>query len=596
MNRPADHGRPLVRAHALLLAALVVSACKQTPEWERGKKYLHYGMIGRVTTLEPVRVESEYSNIAQSQVYETLYTYEYLTQPLTPRPLLAAALPQVSENGRVYTIPLARGVRFQDDPCFVANGGRGREVVAKDVVYSLMRMADRALSPTGWWLFQDRIVGFDDFKARMDAREPGAPFDWDAPIAGLRATGSHTVRIELTRPYPQWINILAMTYTAVVPRECAEYYGQEFAQHPVGTGPFRLREWIRGVHLIYDRNPGYRGETYPSAASPELAKRGLLADAGRPIPFLDGLVIHVFDQAQPLWLKFRVGDIDLTDVPSEYQEALFKDGWQLRERFVREGMGSYALPVLEFIFHGFDMDDPLLGRGDKARYLRQAIALGIDTREINDAFYNSTNVLYDGPIPPGLAGHRPGVISPYRGPDIARAKELLARAGYPDGTGLPPLDYQTDRMSISMQETEMYARQLAAIGIALAPGHNSFPELSEKIMRRKAQIFRLSWIADYPDAENFLQLFYGPNETPGSNFFNYKNPAYDQLYRQAASMPESPERTALYEEMRDILIEDVPAFGSMARTRLYVWNRRVTNVLPSVMHFGWFKYLDVEAR
>lgn len=572
------------------------TACKTVPEWQKGKKILHYPIRAKIGSLDPVVRSSNYDTMSRAQVYESLFSYKYLIQPFELRPLLAAAMPTVSEDKTTYTIELRRGVTFQDDPCFEAGPepGQGREVVAQDVVYSMMRMADRDRKPGGWWLYRDRIVGFDAFQERMNQRPPGAPFEWDAEIAGLRATDRYQLRIQLERPFPQFLYILAMTYTAVVPRECAEYYGEEFGNHPVGTGPFRLREWVRGSRLIYERNPEYREEYYPTEASPELEKRGLLAAAGQRVPFLDGIMFHLFEQDQPMWLKFRVGDLDVTQVPAEYQPVIYDKEFQLREKFRDEGIDGYNLPLLDFIYRGFNMADPVVGKGESAKYLRQAIAAALDTGEINRSFYNSAAILYDGPIPPGLAGHSPGVISPYRGPDLDKARELLARAGYPGGEGLPVINYETSRGGNSAEQSEMYARQLAAIGIELETNINSFPELQEKIKGRKAQIFGLAWGADYPDAENFLQLFYGPNETPGSNNFNYKNPEFDRLYDQIRTMEPGPERAAVYERMRDILIEDAPAIGSMARTRFYLWNKRVKNILPAEVWPHWFKFIDLE--
>ncbi|MEM9492925.1 MAG: ABC transporter substrate-binding protein, partial [Myxococcota bacterium] len=432
-------GSALVIALAAVLLGSVAAGCKQVPKWERGKKILHYPLRAKVGSLDPVRQSSSYDTLARSQVYETLYTYEYLIRPFKVRPLLAASMPTVSADKRTYTIPLKRGVLFHDDPCFP--GGTGREMVARDVIESMMRMADRDTTPGGWWLYKKRIVGFDDFQARMNERPPGAPFDWDADIPGLRAPDPYTVEIELTNPFPQLLYILSMAYTAILPRECAEHYGSEFASRPVGTGPFRLIEWVRGSRLRYERNPTYRRELYPSEASPELEARGLLAPAGQPIPFLDGIVLHVYEQDQPKWLKFRVGDLDLVQVPAEYQQAMYTGAdFALRQRFVEEGMGSYNLPLLDFIYRGFNMNDPIVGQGERAKYLRQAIVAALDTGEINKAFYNSAAVLYDGPIPPGLDGHEPGLLSPYRGadgPNLERARELLAKAGYPGGEGLP---------------------------------------------------------------------------------------------------------------------------------------------------------------
>lgn len=587
------------RAFLIVFAAWALVACKSTPEWEKGKKYLHFPLRAKVGSLDPVRTSTQYANIVSSQVYDTLFQFSYLVRPYQIEPLLLERMPEVSEDKTTYTFELKKGVLFHDDPCFP--GGVGRELVAQDVIWSLMRMADRNLTPSGWWLYEDRIAGLDEFQKRMNKRKTGEPFDWEAKIEGFEVLGKHEFRIKLVRPFPQFLYVLAMGYTAPVPRECAEHYGKEFGNRPVGTGPFILREWKRGTRFVLDRNPKYREVRYPKNISPELAsRRDLAAMVGKRVPFLDGMVLHVFEQDQPMWLKFRVGDLDLVQVPAEYHDLVFQTGEDLsktlRPNLAGEGVLNENVKLLDLIYRGFNMDDPVTGKGEKAKKVRQAISLALDTKEVNDAFYNNTNVLYDGPIPPGLAGHKEGILSPYRGPKLEEARAKLREAGYPDGKGLPPIQFYTSRSGNSAEQAEMLARQMKEVGIQIDVNLSSFPELVDKLKKRKAQMFGLAWGADYPDAENFLQLFYGPNSAPGSNNFNYATSDFDAMYQETRTMQPSPERTAIYEKMRDMIIEDCPIAGSMARTRFYLWNPRMKHVMPMEIDWKWLKYVDVEPR
>ena len=241
-------------------------------------------------------------------------------------------------------------------------------------------------------------------------------------------------------------------------------------------------------------------------------------------------------------------------------------------------------------------DDVVGGYTDEKKKLRQAISLAIDLKEFNDTFYNSQNILYDGPIPPKLRGHPEGHFTDkaYRGPQLERARKLLAEAGYPGGEGLPPITYYTSLAANSSEQTEMMSRQLAQIGIKLTPVLLEFPQLIAAIDKKKAMMFSFAWGSDYPDGENNLALFYGPNESPGSNHFNYKNSEYDRLYEQILSMEPSQERDVIYETMRDMLLEDVPYIGSMARTRNYLGTPWLKNFKPTEDFWNWPKYLDVD--
>lgn len=584
------------RLHALLplvglACVLGLVGCKRRAAWERGKKVAHFAVRAKLGTLDPVRSSSTYDNEVQSQIYETLLTYKYLKRPYELEPALAASMPTISEDGLTYTFDIKKGVLFHDNECFP--DGIGRELVAKDFEYAMKRLADPQNEPTGWWLLQNRIVGLDDFETRMSERGD-APFEWDAPIEGLKATGTHQLQIKLIRPFPQMLYVLAMTYTAAVARECVEYYGEEYPNTAIGTGAFKLRKWVRGSKLILDKNPKYREVLYPSEASPEYEH--MLGPAGQKVPFLDAIVYHVYEKDQPMWLKFRAGDLDMSQVPAEYQEAVFTKDYELRESMKKDGIKNYNLPLLDMIYRGFNMEDPVVGQGEKAKLLRQAIALAWDVQALNDRFYNGACIMYDGPVPPGLDAYVPGVTSPYRGPKLEEAKALLAKAGYPDGKGVPTLVLDTSNSGNSEEQAEMFKRALAQIGIELDVSLNSFAELSTKLKKKKAQMFGLAWGGDYPDAENFLQLFYGPNEAPGSNNFNMKNAEYDALYEKSRTLQPGPERTEIYKRMREIHIEEVPSFGHLARTRFYLWHGRLKNVLPDETFDGWRKYVDIEVR
>jgi ABC-type transport system substrate-binding protein len=545
-------------------------------------------------SLDPVRGSTTYDNMAVSLVYDTLLQYAYLVRPLELEPCLLAKMPEVSEDGLTYTFELRDDVSFHDDPCFP--GGKGRKLVTADVFYSWKRMADEDNAPKSWWLFADTIAGFDEYRAQQNA---AATFDYGAPVEGLQEIDERRFRVVLREPVVRFLYVLAMFQTAVVPREAVEKYGTRFSRHPVGTGPFTMDEddWVTSKSMVFHRNPDYRAELYPSRWTPEDEALGLHHAAGERLPFADRIELSMFLQDQPMWLEFEDEKLDYVQIPAEnYEQSVHKRRGTLKKEYAERGIRYVPLPLLDFIFRGFNMEDELVGGyTEEKRLLRAAISLAIDLEELNQTFYNGVNVVYDGMIPPGLDGHPANGVgaNPYRGPDLERAKELLAKAGYPNGEGLPVIDYYTSLGGNSQEQTELLQRQLGKIGVRINPRLLEFAQLIEAVNTKKAPLFSFAWSSDYPDGENNLALFYGPNESPGSNHFNYENAAYDAMYEKIRTMPPSAERTALYEKMRDMVLADVPYVGSMGRTRHYLIHPWMKNFKPTEDFWNWPKYVDV---
>lgn len=545
-------------------------------------------------SLDPIRGSTVYENRCASQVFETLLQYKYLKRPFELEPLLLSEMPTISDDGLTWSFKLKKGVFFHDDPCFPE--GKGREMVASDVIYSWKRMADVSASSKVFWLVENTIVGFDEYKAEQEA---AGKFDYSVEVPGLKLIDDYQFEVVLKKAATRFQWTLAMFQMSIVPQEAVEKYGQKFGLHPVGTGPYVMKEedWQQGVKMTFRRNPNYHECYFPSESMPDDEALGVADVAGKRLPILDEIQLEFLPQDQPLWLKFKKGELDYCQLPSPYYEEVFnKRTRKMLPAAKKDGLTAAPVPLLDFIFRGFNMEDPVVGGyTEEKKALRQAICLALDWDEQNETFYNGQCNVYDGPVPSGIVGHPADGVhaNSKRGPDLERARELLKKAGYPNGEGLPRIEYYTSSAQNGKEQSEMITRQLAEIGIDLKVVLLDFSTLIQKLDDKNGQMFSFAWGSDYPDAENNLSLFYGPNESPGNNHFNYKNEEYDRLYEQIAGMQPSEERSKVIDQMIGIVLEDCPYAGSMARIRNYVIQPRMKYFKPVETFENWFKYVDV---
>ena len=508
------------------------------------------------------------------QIYDALYQNSYLDRPYRLIPALAADFPEkqvfsedVVEKGVTkkvarmeYIFKLRDDIFFQDDPCFP--GGKGRRVTARDVIYSIKRLADPAVKSTGYWLVAGKIKGIDEFFQKAVATGKA---DYSQDIEGLKALDDRTLKIVLTEPLPTFIYVMSMPYTAPVPREAVEYYnaaGKDgFSRHPVGTGAYRLKSWKRQHRIVLEKNPTFRKEYYPSSGAPGDKEKGLLNDAGKQLPFLDEVWYTVIATAQPMWLLFVQGYLDSSGVPQEQFDKVVTKNLELSDNFVKKGISLEIASDLDVYYVAFNMRDPLLG---KNKYLRQALSLAYDTDLYNEIFLNGRGINAQGPLPPGVFGYDPNFKNPYKTHDLATAKELLAKAGYPDG--IDPKTGKQLELTYDMGSDSTRAREIATfdmrcfeqLGIKMKLQVNTFSQYLERSHKGTFQIFSLGWLADYPDPENFLQLLYGPNAPPNPNSSAFADPEYDRLYEKMKNMENTPERAAVIRRMVDIVTEEAP--------------------------------------
>jgi ABC-type transport system substrate-binding protein len=579
--------------------SFLFSGCgRQESQTVNSGEIVSYSSTSRIRGLDPGITGEVSSSMAISRLYEGLLQYDYLARPYKVIPLLAEAMPDISADGLVYTFKIRKGIYFHDDPCFPDD--KGRELNAADFVYSFKRVADVKNASSGFWAYNNRIKGINDFH---DASKGKEPTDYDMPVEGLQALDTYTLQITLTEPYPQLLYILAMHYSFAVPREAVEYYGKSFANHPVGTGPYELVEWRRNSRIEFLRSPKWaetgRVETYPSEGTPEQEAAGLLRDAGRPIPFVDRVVQYVIDDSTTAWMMFLSGQLGVSGISRDNWDAVITGDKKLNDSLEKRDIRLISAPTLDVYYLGFNMEDPVVGqssdpeRDRRNRKLRQALSCAYDFDQMNK-FMNNRLYPIGGPVPEPLAGclKEP---SPYAF-NLGKARELLIEAGYPDG-----IDSATGRrLELTMelgsasanarQMMELMADMYQKIGIVLKASYNTWPAFIEKMNRRQAQMFQLGWVADYPDAENFMQLFYSKNESPGPNHANYRNAEIDRMYEQIRTMLDSPERTAIYEKMAGIIVEDCPwifLYQPMNFGLIHSW---VENYVSHAFPYGMGKY------
>lgn len=564
-----------------------------------GGESVFYAETRRIAGFDPAKAMDLPSIQAQSKMYEGLVQYAYLDRPYRVEPCLAEALPTISPDGTLYTFKIRKGIYFQDDPCFAQNPagkGKGRELCAADFVYGIKRVADLKVGSPGYWAFRDRIVGLDDFRNRSG----NGPTDYDAPVSGLETPDSYTLRIHLVRPFPALLWILTMNFAYAVPREAVEYYGADFVSHPVGTGPYILKSHVHNYRLEFERNPKWREtgreERYPSTGEGNDVTNGLLTDAGKSLPFIDRLVQFVITDPSTQWLLFLSGELEATALSRDNWDAVVTPDRKLTREMTERGIEMSAAPALDTAYLGFNMEDPVVG---KNMFLRQAMMAAFD-RERWIRFQNGRVTPAVGPIPPAMRVSYSSVsLFPF---DLERARKLMIEAGYPEGKD--PATGRRLEMTLELGSGESETREMAEvlasfmerIGIVLVPSFNNWPSFLKKLEQKRAQLFYLSWMADYPDPENFLQLFYGPNVTPGANRCNYVNPDFDRLYEKAGTLPEGIEKRKVYAQMEEIVKADCPwlfLHHSLSVTLKHSW---LKNYKPHDFPLGLNKYYRIDGR
>ena len=672
----------------LLALAILLGGCGEVwnnpyPSQDGGGNILYSAFTERPKHLDPVQSYSEDEAEFNSQIYEPPLQYHYLKRPYELAPLTAEAVPrpryedaaerEVAADSpkaafSVYEIRIRPGILYQPHPAFARDGeGRPRyqdisreelqgvhslrefphsgtrELTAEDYVYQIKRLAHPRLHSPVFGLMSEYIVGLKEFAGRLkqaDAAQAaaGGHSAWldltQFPLDGAQAIDRYTYRIRIKGRYPQFAYWLAMNFFAPVPIEVDRFFAQPgmieknltLDWYPVGTGPYMLTENNPNARMVLERNPNYRGEPYPAEGEPADAGAGLLADAGKRMPFVDKVVYSREREGIPYWNKFLQGYYDSSGISSDsFDQAvrLSVEGEAgVSPEMARKGIRLETSIGTATRYFAFNWLDPLVGGSqpdaaarERAKKLRQAISIALDWEEFISIFANGRGISAQGPIPPGIFGFKAGEagINPVvydwsngapRRKSIEVARRLLAEAGYPDGrdaaSGLPLLLYldTTDRGPGDKPRLDWYRKQFAKLSIQLEIRGTDYNRFQEKVRKGAAQMFAWGWNADYPDPENFLFLFHGPQSrarTQGENAANYANPEYDRLFQQVKHMENGPARQALIDRLMGILHEDAPwSFGFHPKDYglLHGW---VSNLKPNNMARNGLKYRRIDA-
>lgn len=538
---------------------------------------------GAVKTLDPILADDVVSRNLVAAVYDTLLQYDYTARPYRLTPSMLTAMPTASPDFRRYDFELRDDLFFAADPALAESD---RKITSRDVVYSLMRIADARNHSPVYWMLRGKIAGVEEFHLRSKSASRGDQQIYDAGLPGLEIHDDRRFSIHLTKPDPRFLYLLAMPNAAVVPRKAVEKYGDMFARHPVGSGPFLVADWINDYRITLVRNPDYRLEHFAGAKTP--------ADRHRRLPLLDRVDVRLIKQPMASWLLFLQGNLDFNELGKDNSDMIATGG-ELPEALRRRGIRLLRTPELEIRYLGFNFNDPQIGGNPQ---LRQALSLAYDIdRRVE---YTGHQLLpANGPLPPGVAGYDADWRHPWRGPDLPAARDRLTAAGYPDGrdpaSGTPlrlTLD-QSGNTTAHRQYGELAAADFAAVGVELNSVLNNKPRFYEKLRQGRFQLFRLSWIGDYPDAENFLQLFYSGN-IGSCNRTGFSDPAYDRLYEEILPMPDSPERTAKYREMVRLLADRCAWIYEGFPVSCLLLHAWLENYHPHDFAFSRLKYLTVD--
>ena len=561
MRVAARRARRGTIASTLVVAALfsaVAFAQQRTAPQQANVKTLHVAFPVAETGFDPQATSDLYSDHVQRAIFETLYGFDYLARPYKRVPRTAAAMPQIENGGRDWTIRLRPGIHFADDAAF---GGKPRELVAADYVYAWKRLLDpKVRSPFSWYL-QGKIVGAD---AVIDAARTSGKFDYDAPIAGLYAQDRYTIRIRLNEPDYILFGYLCSSPMAAVAREVVERYGDANGwnmEHPVGTGAFMLKSWRRGQQIVLEANPSFRDERFPTPTD-DVDRARFANVQGRKLPLVDRIEISIMEEANPRLLAFESRALDYVNLPSELADHALDASNRLKPEYAARGvmLARVTQPSVQYAY--FNMQDPVVGGYTNDRVaLRRALVLAFNNEDLVRVVYQGQALPATQMIPPGVPGHD-ATLNVSLGYDPAAARGLLDKFGYVDRDGDGWRDLPDGRpLTLVMASTpttrdreidEIWQRSLKAVGIRIEFMKQKFPDLIKMGKVGQMQMWRIGWINAYAEGDAFVQLLYGKN-IGQTNYARFDLPGYDALYRQSRMLPDGAERNRLYRKMSELV-------------------------------------------
>ena len=580
---------------ALALPAGTVHADAQ------GRKVLRVVFPVAETGFDPARVSDIYSATVNAHIFESLLRYDHLTRPVAVRTRTAAALPEHSDDFRVWTVRIRPGIFFADDPAFK---GQKRELTAHDYVYTAKRFADPANKSPNWPSVHEwRLLGLAELRDK--ALKDKTPFDYDTPIEGLRALDRYTVQFTLQRPQPRFAYQLAVTATfGALAREVVEAYGDKIMEHPVGTGPYRLAQWRRSSFIALERNPNYREHVYDAQPAPDDAEGQAIAQRmkGQRLPVVDRVEVSIIEEAQPRWLSFLNGQSDLAAVPQEFVPVAMPGG-KLAPNLAKKGIQGWRvlMPFTQLTF--FNMDHPLVGGYEPHKVaLRRAVFLALDSQREIDLVFRGQAIPAQGIVGPHCFGWSDSFKTENGDVDVPRAKALLDLYGWvdrngdgwreqPDGQPLE-LECATQPEGLSRQRDELMKKAMDAIGIRVSFKPAKWPENLKSARAGKLMMWRVGSSATVPDGQQILQRLYGP-ETGQGNLSRFRLKAFDEVFDRLTTLPDGPERAELMQRAQRIAIAWAPYkvhLHQYADTLAQPWLQGYRRPL---FWYDWWQWVDV---
>jgi len=579
------------------------------PSATRAEKVLRIAFLAPESTFDPPSTNSDfYSSTILSQILEAPLTYDYLARPVQLVPNTAEALPRIEEGGRRITLRIKPGIFFADDPAFKGsprlNAQGRRELTAEDYVYAIKRFYDPRYASSDLYLFEAaKLLGLREL--RQQALQQKKPFNYDAPVEGVRALDRYTLQLRMADPDPRWHFNLAMpAITGAVAREVVEHYGKDIGAHPVGTGPFRLAQWRRASRIVLERSPDYRRRVYEGQPADEPIAQAIAQQLqGRALPLVDRIEVDIVEEAQPRWLSFLQGDFDWMEVPPAFA-PLAVPGGQLAPFLRKRGVQLQTHLQAVMAMHYFAMEDPVVGGYTAEKVaLRRAISLAYDEPADIRLLRHGMAIPAQSTIAPHTFGYEEDYRSEMSVYDPARAKALLDIYGYLDRDGDGWRESPTGHplvlriASLASQEdraaNELWKRSLNAVGLKVVFEVSTWPELLKKTRTGGLQIWGFRWSAQSPDGGFYLSIAYGPN-AGDANDPRFALPAFDRLYEQQRRLPDGPERMALMRQAKNLLVAYMPYKAhrhDIVATLLQPWLKHYWT--HPFMRDAW-QYLDSE--